>query len=122
MCICAGLSMYLVGNISNAVGLSLAPQSDFAAVGVLTLVTNAMYVCSLHTVSRDNHHLHFFPVNRNSKCFLNEQLNRVIIAGIAVIILGSSMAVLFGAKSRGMAKCNSPPKSLQIPSPSLFQP
>lgn len=35
--------MYLGGNIVNAVGLGLAPQSVFAALGTFGLITNALY-------------------------------------------------------------------------------
>ena len=34
--------MYLIGNVTNAIGLGLAPQSEFAVLGALGLVTNAM--------------------------------------------------------------------------------
>lgn len=70
--------MFLMGNVCNAIGLSLAPQSDFAVMGSLTLVTNAV----------------------NSRCLLGEGLNHIILIGIAVIIAGSMVAVLFGAPSR----------------------
>jgi hypothetical protein len=38
----AGLALYLGGNVVNAVGLSLTPQSVFAVVGAIGLVTNAV--------------------------------------------------------------------------------
>ncbi|SPQ94764.1 unnamed protein product (mitochondrion) [Plasmodiophora brassicae] len=71
----AGVSMYLLGNICNALGLSLAPQSDVAAVGSLTLVWNAS----------------------NSYCLLNEPLNRTIVLGIAIVVFGSLGGLAFGS-------------------------
>ena len=37
-----GFGLYMAGNVVNAVGLSLAPQSLFATLGPLSLVTNTM--------------------------------------------------------------------------------
>lgn len=72
-----GFSMYLFGTAMNAIGLSLAPQSEFALLGTLGLVTNAI----------------------NSRLILKEELNKLIIAGTGVVIVGSLIAMLFGNHS-----------------------
>jgi hypothetical protein len=69
------MALYLVGNVVNATGLSMTPQSIFAALGTVGLVTNAV----------------------NSRFILKETLNRTIIAGTGIVIVGSCLAVLFGA-------------------------
>ena len=37
-----GITLYLIGNVMNAIGLSLAPQSEFAVLGSFGLVTNVV--------------------------------------------------------------------------------
>ena len=71
-----GISMYLFGNCVNAVGLAMTPQSVFAALGSLGLVTNAV----------------------NSRLIHKEKLNKLIVLGTSIIIVGSTIAVSFGSR------------------------
>lgn len=70
-----GLAMYLSGNIVNAVGLGMAPQSVFATLGALSLVTNTI----------------------TSRFILKETVNRIILMGTGLIIVGAILTVVFGA-------------------------
>lgn len=68
-----GFAVFLVGNIFNVVGLGLAPETLFAAIGGVTLAANAV----------------------NSRWLLGEPMSGRVVAATVLIIAGSVVAVLF---------------------------
>jgi drug/metabolite transporter (DMT)-like permease len=65
----------LLGNLINAAGLALAPQTVFAAVGGVTIVANAI----------------------NSHFILGETMTPRVIVSSLLIIAGSTLAVVFAS-------------------------
>eukprot|EP01006_Ploeotia_vitrea_P045567 TRINITY_DN66953_c8_g2_i3.p1 TRINITY_DN66953_c8_g2~~TRINITY_DN66953_c8_g2_i3.p1 ORF type:complete len:651 (+),score=298.78 TRINITY_DN66953_c8_g2_i3:176-2128(+) len=74
----AGLTLFLLGNVINAVGLAFAPETLFAALATFALVSNAF----------------------NAYLFLGERLTPRILGGTALIIVGSVIACLFGSHTK----------------------
>eukprot|EP00475_Leptophrys_vorax_P043001 TRINITY_DN8143_c0_g1_i1.p1 TRINITY_DN8143_c0_g1~~TRINITY_DN8143_c0_g1_i1.p1 ORF type:complete len:394 (-),score=74.15 TRINITY_DN8143_c0_g1_i1:101-1282(-) len=70
-----GISLFMFGNIINAVGLSMCPQSLFAALGAYSLVVNVL----------------------TSKFIVKEKLTPMVLLGTVIIIIGSVVAVIFGS-------------------------
>lgn len=71
--------VFISGNISNAIALSLAPQSVISALPVLVLVYNSIW----------------------APLFLKEKLHRRDFFGILVTVAGVLLVVVFGPKTEG---------------------
>lgn len=71
--------VFISGNISNAIALSLAPQSVISALPVLVLVYNSIW----------------------APLFLKEKLHRRDFFGILVTVAGVLLVVIFGPKTEG---------------------
>jgi hypothetical protein len=73
----AGFGLFILGNIFNALSLTLAPQSIFSSLGCLSIVFNVI----------------------NARLFAGERITLGICCGTILIVAGSGLAVAFGANS-----------------------
>lgn len=76
---CVGFSIFLLGGIANAMALYYAPQSLVLPLSAVTLVVNTILATRI----------------------LGEPFDKSSYIGIALVIIGSTMAVVFGPRTGG---------------------
>ena len=92
---CCGFGIFILGGIANAVALYFAPQSLVLPLSAITLVANT-YVHIIHPILSK-----FFFFRILATQILGEPFEKKSYFGIALVIIGSIFAVLFGPRTGG---------------------